>query len=420
MEVENELTSGRGSALERARVLSQALSDAARRARFSTRTRRFYTGGGFQARRGALFIRWAIQISFYLMVMAPSVAAALYYGFFATDQYIAEAKFTVAGGAPPAIDSIGALTGIPAISIIQDTQIVANYIESRAAAEKLDELIGIRGLYSKSIADWPSRFDSTKSIEKFVRYWKRMISVSIKMPSGIVEIRVRAFTPGDAVRIAQATLDISEMLINDMNNRMNRDAVASAEQELDRTSSRLTQARISLERARNDEGLLDAGKAAEALGKLITDTRATLLRLEQEYATQRKVVSENAPQMRALKSRMDATGSQIDELESKLTATRSSSSSVRTVAASMTRFAELDLERQMAERLYAGAAASLELAQLTAETKTMYINAFVKPVLPQEPQYPKRLLSTFLVFAGSIALWGACCGLVFLVRNHMA
>ena len=64
----------------------------------------------------------------------------------------------------------------------------------------------------------------------------------------------------------------------------------------------------------------------------------------------------------------------------------------------MTRFSELDLERQIAERLYAGAVASLELARASAERKEMYVNAFVKPVVPEQSEYPRRLLFSFLFF----------------------
>ena len=98
------------SALERARILSQALSDAARRSRISSRSRR-YSGGGFQARRGAALMRWAAAVSFCLIVVLPSVATAIYYTFLASDQYVAETRFTVSGGEAPAIDGIGAMTG---------------------------------------------------------------------------------------------------------------------------------------------------------------------------------------------------------------------------------------------------------------------------------------------------------------------
>jgi capsular polysaccharide transport system permease protein len=60
------------------------------------------------------------------------------------------------------------------------------------------------------------------------------------------------------------------------------------------------------------------------------------------------------------------------------------------------------------------------MSRVIAENKTIYINAFVRPVIPEEPQYPRRLLFSFLFSIGFLTLWGICCGLVMLVRNHMA
>lgn len=265
-----------------------------------------------------------------------------------------------------------------------------------------------------------ARFNPSKPIEKFVRYWDGMSKVSVSLPGGIVDLKVRAFTPEDATKIASAVLEISEALVNNMNERMNHDAISSAEFELDRTSARLAKAQAALETARNDTGLLDVVKTSEALNKLITDARSALLLLQQQYISELKYVSESAPQMRTLKARIDASSGQIAELESKLTATKLTSSNEPTLAMSMTKFSELDLEHEVAERLYAGAAASLETAHLAAEHKLLYLNAFVKPVLPQEPQYPRRLLFSAAISAGALAIWGACCGLVMAIRNYKA
>jgi capsular polysaccharide transport system permease protein len=409
-----------GTALEKIRLVSQALSDAARRSRMSARARKAYSGGGFQARRGARAMRWAVIASFCLMVVAPSLAGALYYGFIAADQFASVADFTVSGGEAPAPDGLGALTGIPALAIIQDTQIVANYVHSRAALEVLQKTADIRDVYADPEADWLARFDPKKPIEKFLKYWQGMSEVAIKMPAGIVELKIRAFRPEDARRVAQATLDACEGLINDMNDRINSDAVANAEQELQRTAQRLAQARAALEKARNESGLLDAAKAAESLNKLADETKASLLAMQEEYRTQLAYVLESAPQMRALKSRIDVTQAQIAEIESQLTSTQARAGADSTIAGAMTTFGELDLERQIAERLYAGAAASLELARVAAERKTMYLKTFVSPVAAQEAQYPKRLLYPLLLSSACLALWGMLCGLALTVRNYMA
>jgi capsular polysaccharide transport system permease protein len=422
MDLDDKPPMGQGalSALDRARILSQALSDAARRTRVSARSRRHFSAGGFRARKGAALARWAVIISFCLLVVAPSVASAIYYAFVASDQYVAEARFTVSSGTPPIADGVGQLTGIPAIAVIQDTQIVTNYIESRAALEKLEKLIDVRRLYSTEDADRFSRFQANKPIEKFVRYWQKMCSISIQMPGGIVVVKVRAFTPRDAATIAQAVVNISEELINDLNDRMNKDAVAGAQQELERTSQRLTEAMAALEKARNEAGILDATKTGDALNGLITSAQSDLLGLQQQYTSQSHFVSESAPQMTELKSRIDATAAQIRYLESRLTSNSSSDSSAEPLSASMTKFAELDLEHQTAERLYAGSVAALELARLTTERRMMYLNTFVMPVPPQEPQYPKRFLYSSVVAGGSLVVWGVLCAVAMMARNNMA
>jgi capsular polysaccharide transport system permease protein len=407
-------------ALTYARTVSQALADAARRARFSTRTRRALTSGGFRARRGAAAMRVFVWLSFALIVAAPTLAATVYYGFVASDQYLVETQFTVMGGEIPAPDAIGAMTGIPAAAIVQDTQIVTNFIESRAAVEELDAALGLRRIYSRNDVDFLARLDPRKPIEKLVSYWRDMTDVSIIMPGGIVRFRVRAFAAEDAKRLGDQVIAISERLINDLNQRMLADAVKNAEEELNRSQARLTMARAALEKARNDAGVLDAEKSAEALGKLLTDIRGQMAKMQEEYDAQSRAVSPQAPQMATLKARIDAARGQIADLESKLTSTRLVGAGGQPLSNAMSKFAELDLERQIAERLYAGAATSLEVARLAAEHKLMYLDTFVSPVAPQEPRYPRRLLDSVGVALGSLAAWGALCGAAALVRNYMA
>jgi len=408
------------TALERARYVSQALSDAARRARFSAKSRRHLSGGGFAARKGAVAFRWMTIITFWLMVCVPGAIVVGYYAFFASDQYRVEVQFTVAGGEPIMADGLTAITGIPSITIIQDVQIVTNFLQSRAALEKIQAKVDIRSKYSGDDVDWFARFNAKKPIEKFLRYWQSMISVGIKMPGGIVDFRVRAFSPEDARAIAQAAIEVSEELVNDLNLRQNNDAMRNAEQDVERASKRLMQARIALEEARNSAGILDVSATIDSLNTLINELRSGVLKMQQEYQTQLRVVSDAAPQMRNLRSRIETTNAQIAELEARLTSTRRSAGADNTLALSMTRFAVLDLERQIAERLYAGAVSTMEVARLTAERKRMYLNTFVQPSLPQEAQYPRRILFSTAILAGLLALWGLLVGLASVVRNYMA
>lgn len=409
------------SPLQRAGLVSQALSDAARRARFSMRSRRRLQGGGFQARRGDRFFHIASWISFWLMVALPTTGAAFYFGLLASDQYVSEFKFTVAGAEPAPLDTLGTLTGLADISVLQDTQIVVNHLSSRAVVEALERDVSLRAKYSDRSIDWWARFNPDKPIEKLVRYWNGMLDASIKMPAGIVEVKVRAFHPGDALAISRAALSISEDLINELNQRMSLDALSSAERELTRAKQRLTKARLQLEMARNEEGLLTVQQSATGIGQLLADSKGALLKLQQEYNAQLKSVSEQAPQIKALRSRINAGNAQIKDLEAKVTGGQDSAPmSEPTLSRLMTRFSELDLEKQVSERLYDGAVNALEAARMNAERKTMYLKPFVQPTLPEDATYPRRSLNIILILFGTLTLWGGLMGISGLVRNHMA
>lgn len=408
------------TALERARLLSQALTDAARKARISKRSRKVFQAGGFQARRGAGLFRLYVWASFLLVVVVPTTLSWIYYLGIASDQYVAETQFTVMGGAVPTNDSIGKLTGIPAIAIVQDTQIVTSYIHSRAAVEKLDQAIGLRQRYAGDDVDFLARFDSSSPSEEFVRYWGNMVTTSISLPAGIVSLKVRAFSAQDSVAISKAILTICEDLINELNDRMNGDSVRSAEQDLQKASDRLAAARLALEKVRNDEGILDTTKTAETLTKLVTELKSSLMLMQQEYDTAARSVSATAPQMRAARSRIETTQGQIVDLERQLTSSSGETASNPSLSHTMTKFAELDLERQIAERLYAGAASAVEVARMTVERKKMYLNAFVTPALPEEPRLPRRGLYSVLILLGCLSIWAISVGIVASIRNNMA
>ena len=199
------------------------------------------------------------------MVAIPDVVVSLYYGLIASDQYVAEARLTVGSGAIPKMDGLGSITGVPPIMIIQDIQIVTNYIHSRTMVEQLERAVGLRDVYSAPSIDWWARFRRDKPIEKFTDYWKGMSSASIGMPSGIVTVTVRAFTPEDAKRVGDAVVSQSEDLINDLNDRMRRDTVRAAERDMQQAAKDLGRARMAMEFERNAEGVIDVGSDQQGL-----------------------------------------------------------------------------------------------------------------------------------------------------------
>ncbi len=405
------------SSKERAALVAKALSEAARRARFSTKRRRSLTASGFRARRGERLFKLLRILSFIVVVVVPSLVAAGYLLFIASDQYTAEARFTVRGGLPPSMDTIGALTGAPPVLIIQDTQIIMNYLVSRGMVEALNKSVGLEHLYQDPDADFLSRLKQDPSIEKMVKYWKRHLDLSVQVPSGIVVMTVKAFSPDAAVKIADGALAASEALVNDMNDKMRNDAVSLAETERQRAQDNLARARAALERARNEEGILNANTASLAVSELMTQVQGQRLKLQQDYDAQRRFVRADAPQLRNLQTRIDAATIEVTKLQGQMT--QSGGGKDTALSGSISRLDYASLENVIAEKIYAGSLSALEHVRLASETKLMYINTFVQPVAAQDASYPKRPLDMLLVVAACMAVWGVVLGLLTLARGGL-
>jgi capsular polysaccharide transport system permease protein len=357
-------------------------------------------------RFGTLRKPWTRLTGLILGFVLPTALVVGYISFGMSNQYMSEARFAVRGGERGSVDPIGALTGLSSFTQAQDSLIVANYVKSRAIVEDLDRTIGLREMFSRYDIDWLSRFNRTAPIEDLVKYWRWKIRASIESPSGIITIQVRAFSPEDALKISNAVVSLSEQLINAMSTRALRDAMEEAESELERAEKRLGKVREALHDLRNAQSTLDPRRTAEGINKLIGELRLERARLEEEAnSAKRSQVDETAPQMQLLRTRIQVVDDQIVDLERQLTS--STESSTTPVSGKITRFDELELERQIAEKQYTLAVAAFERARVNAERQKVYLSTFVAPLLPQDVASPKRLWLSVIGFAAVVVLYCA-------------
>jgi capsular polysaccharide transport system permease protein len=345
-----------------------------------------------------------LALSALLLVVAPGLAATAYFGWIASDVYEAEARFAVRTGAVSGIDAFTSVAGIPSVNQVQDSLIVTNFITSRAAVDVLEASSGLRKRYDNSNIDPLSRLAEDAPIEDVVRFWQHKVSVAIEAPSGIISAHVRAFSPADAQALAEALVQASEQLVNKLGARARDDLVANSERELHDVEERLRASRKRLNELRIAEGVIDPQLTAQGINVLMTELRGEAVKLEQEIATVERTISANAPQIQLMKTRLGAIREQSEALQNELTLRRAEGRDA--LSAVMTRFDQLALERQVLERQYTTAAAALEQARSAAARQQMYRATFVRPILPEDPSGPRRVLWPLLITLGLLIAWG--------------
>jgi capsular polysaccharide transport system permease protein len=351
------------------------------------------------------------------LVALPTTAAAVYYLFIAADQFVAEFRFGLRA-AEPARAEIGTLlpmTGAAQTTV--DSYAVAQYIGSRAIVDDLDPKLDLRQMFSTLAADWPARLHLPVTVEDLVTYWQRQVDAFFDPINGTIVVRARAFTPADALRLAQAVLASSERLVNELSARARRDALRNSENDVSAAEHRLGAALAHMRDYRDKEGLIDPKKAADANAALAGRLRDELVHAEASLATLQQFVARNAPALKLLQARIDSLKAQQSVLDSE--ATETAQSRERTLSRLMGSYEELESERHFAETAYQHALEALDRARINADRQQIYVADFVPPSLPEKSLYPRRWRSLALVFAAAFMVWAIGGLTVRSIRDHL-
>ncbi|WDZ80937.1 hypothetical protein PWG15_24610 (plasmid) [Ensifer adhaerens] len=396
-------------------AISRELRKAARKARAPQPVLR--GGGGFRARKSDRYFHALLMLLFAASFLVPVFGASIYYGLVAADQYVTEARFAVRSGSDASVVGLSALSSFIDTGQARDGFIIADYVKSSSMVEALGNQYPLRDIFSRPQYDFLARFAPADSEEELIKFWGKQLDVSVDRSSGLVTIRLRAFTPEESLALTNSVILQAEKMVNQLTRKSEMDTLARTESELRLKREKLQRMVSELRDARNSAGILDVGMTAKAYSELLTDLRLELAKQELII----KTTAADAPQMQPLVNRANALRSQIGEYEKAMAGGIDSDRSQRASLADIaTKMQEKEIELSIAKEEYAGAMASYETARLTTERQRSYLLTYVKPSLADEAIYPRRFLMWLGISAISAILTAVSVGVTFLVRDHMA
>ena len=356
------------------------------------------------------------HIVFLLTVALPTCVAVIYYGLIASDVYISESRFLVRS--PQQHMQSGLFTeflqGTGISRSEDDTYSVRDFIISRDALKQLNDKLDLRRSYSSKDIDWLGRFPTfgwDASFESLYRYYGKRVGVDYDPVSSISVLTVEAYTARDAQSINQMLLDMSEQLVNSLNDRSRHDLMHFAEDEVKIATERSREASLALLDFRSKQSVFEPDKQAAIQLEGVAKLQEELVSTEAELAQVTKLSPSN-PQIVGLESRVQTLRAAISAEASKVTGGGSSLS----VHASS--FERLELESEFAAKQLGSALAALETARSEAARQQLYLERLVQPNLPDKALEPRRARSVFTVFVLSLIVWGVVSLVLASVREH--
>jgi capsular polysaccharide transport system permease protein len=280
-------------------------------------------------------------------------------------------------------------------------------------------------MFATDAADFLTRLGDEVSREKLVDYWRNRIEVFYDSTKNTVAVEVRAFTPGDAEAIAREIVDITRRMVNDLSAQARRDAVRFAASEVARAELRVRAARQEMLDFRLKNREFDPAQTATAALTLTAELQGELAQLNAHLSAVSGYLAADAPSVQMLKSRIAAIEGEISRIEGKIAAPADAGGEVApagageaSLARTATRYGELQINQEFAEKSYLAALASLERARAEADATQSYLAVYLAPARPESSTYPNRLNAILVVLALAATLW-AIGALAFLsIKDH--
>jgi capsular polysaccharide transport system permease protein len=233
--------------------------------------------------------------------------------------------------------------------------------------------------------------------------------------SSTLTVRVQGFEPGFAQALNRSILDESERFVNELSHKLAREKLTFAEGELARAGGKLQSAKTEVLAFQSKNRLLDPTVQAQASGAMTAEMQASIAKAETELRNLRTFLNDDAYQVKALRSQIDATRAQL-ELE-RTRATGNSKQSDRLGALTI-EFEGLRMQAEFALDAYKIALGAVENARIDATRKLKNLVVIEPPTLPETAEYPRRIYNLVTLLVGLLLLYGIVRLVLATIREH--
>ncbi|MBY6049390.1 sugar transporter [Vannielia litorea] len=357
-------------------------------------------------------------VTFLFLVGAPVGVTAWYLFTVAEDQYASNLGFSVRKeDIGSAVEILGGITDLTGGSSTNDTDILFEYIQSPNMVRAVMRDVDLVAAYTRPTDPVFSLGDDTR-IEAVSDYWGRMVNVYFDRSSHLIEIRVKAFTPEDALNIAEAIRKESNRTINELSAIAREDATRYARAELDRSLERLKQARAALTDFRTRNQIVDPAADIQGRMGLLNTLQAELANALIDLDLLRQNSREDDPRIVQAERRVEVIRVRISEERARFSEDGDASQEQEAYSQLISQYEALAVDQKFAEESYVATLAAYDAAIAEAQRQSRYLATYIEPSAAETPLFPRRWTTLLTLFGALATAWTVLTMIYYSLRDR--
>ncbi|MCB1355409.1 MAG: sugar transporter [Maritimibacter sp.] len=362
---------------------------------------------------------WGLFAAFVLMVLLPVSGVGFYMYGVAVDQYASSSGFSVRKeelSSPGEL--MGGLSQFMGGSSDAEADMLYAFIQSQDLVTQLDERLDLRGHYTAVYDDDPIfGLAPGGTIEDLVSYWHRIVKVTYDQGTGLISLHVRAFTPEMAQRLSEEIIAESQVLVNELNSTSRNDMLKYAEQDLVEAVARLKKAREALAHFRSRTQIVDPESDLRGRMGVLASLQQQLAQALIDYDLVSTDSSSNDPRVIAAARRIEVIQERISEERDNLS-DQEPVDGTESYPSLLAEYEGLVVDREYSEGAYAAALAALDGARANAARQSRYLATYLKPTVPERPEYPQRGMILGLAGLFLLLFWAISSMMFYALRDR--
>jgi len=353
------------------------------------------------------------KLGSFAIVTVAALAIVCYYTLIASPRYVSESQFVVKKFGSNEIPLSGLIAMTSSSPSTRDALILQKYIQSRSMAVALEQSIGLKQHYQSPQWDWFSRLTGNGSVEQYHAYYQTHITVHYDEMSEVLMVEVQAFEPNFSLKVANQIIKISETLINKLGQKMVKQQLDYAQQDVDRAYKELKKYQTRLIQFQDKFKLYNPEQQGSVLLGAISELEAEIIKEETTLKSLSAFMRADSADIIATKRQLDALKAQLAHEKNRLTNQEQQSLNKVNI-----NYQEIKLNSQLAADLYKSSLASLEVIRSDAFRTLKHLLVIEHPSLAQEDKYPRRLYSIFTWFISMLLIYGVFKMIVAVIKEH--
>jgi capsular polysaccharide transport system permease protein len=294
--------------------------------------------------------------------------------------------------------SMALLTGFGvSSSVINDNELLKNYIYSSDMRNYLDNKIELRKHYMIDIADFFSRLHRWDTNKDFSEYYQEHVEVLIDDASGVITIKAQGFTPEFSKTLVAEIVQKAEKYINSIGHQLAKSQLIFIEGEHALITNKFKQAQKDLMLYQEKYTLLDPTAEGMAKQQITYTLEGQVSLKEVELKNLLLIMSDMAPRVIMARNELASLKSQLITERDKLA--EKNDGKVIPVSQILSQFTDLKLNLELTLQAYTSSEISLEKSRVEAYRQLKYLITVQTAGVPDDNTYPMVWYNIILLFS---------------------